>query len=392
MRRVARPAATLTPLGAAAALAGPIALTAVLVPFSAGLSRDYVFLYLGMVAALGVTQGLGPAIIAAAASFLLVDWFFVPPYHQLTIADRTDLVNLAVFFGAAGLVGMVGSRRRRAQLEAEALNLRLQAVNDELARRNREVAEAAALSVRLAQSQQQVRLLEETDRIRRDFLANVSHELRTPLGSILTGSSALAARSDLPNAVHDELTAIVAETRRLARLVGDMLDITRIDGDALDLQLDTVDVAGAIDAAVDRVHRAHAARDVEWQAPDQELTVVADWDRLGQVLDNLLANADRFSPPGTPLTVRAAAGSRGMVVVHVEDDGPGVPADLRERIFERFMRAPQEDGSDSGGTGLGLAIVKGLVEAQGGRVWLDEKAEGRPGASFAFALPAATAN
>jgi K+-sensing histidine kinase KdpD len=351
-----------------------------------------VFLYLGLVAALGVTQGLGPAIIAAAASFLLVDWFFVPPYHQLTIADRTDLVNLAVFFGAAGLVGMVGSRRRRAQLEAEALNLRLQAVNDELARRNREVAEAAALSVRLAQSQQQVRLLEETDRIRRDFLGNVSHELRTPLGSMLTGSSSLAARSDLPAAVHDELTAIVAETRRLARLVGDMLDITRIDGDALDLQLDTVDVGGAIDAAVDRVHRGHAGRDVEWQAPEQELTVVADWDRLGQVLDNLLANADRFSPPGTPLTVRAAAGSRGMVVVHVEDDGPGVPADLRERIFERFMRAPQQDGSDSGGTGLGLAIVKGLVEAQGGRVWLDERAEGHHGASFAFALPAATAN
>jgi signal transduction histidine kinase len=280
------------------------------------------------------------------------------------------------------------------------LTQRLKSLNDELERRTREVAESAALSVRLAQSQQQVRLLEETDRIRRDFLANVSHELRTPLGSLLTGSTALAGRDDLPEGARQELLAMAAETRRLARLVGDMLDMTRIDGDALDLQLDTVDVAAAVESAVDRMHRTHPDRDVEWQPPDGELTVVADWDRLGQVLDNLLGNADRFAPRDTPITVHAAPGSRSMVVFQVVDHGPGIPDEIRDRVFERFIRGPRPaEGAVSGagrdgdtatasGTGLGLAIVKGLVEAQGGRVWLDEPPDGG-GASFAFTLPAA---
>jgi K+-sensing histidine kinase KdpD len=388
MRRVSRTAERLTPLGALLAVAGPAALTAILVPFSTGQSRDYVFLYLGLVATLGVTLGLWPALLAAGVSFLAVDYFFVPPIHTLTIADETDLVNLIVFFGVAGLVGGLGSRRRSAQLQAEALTQRLSSLNDELERRNREVAESAALSVRLAQSQQQVRLLEETDRIRRDFLANVSHELRTPLGSLLTGSTALAGRSDLPEGARDELLAMAAETRRLARLVGDMLDMTRIDGDALDLHLDSVDVASAVESAIDRMHRAHPHREVEWHPPDGELTVVADWDRLGQVLDNLLGNADRFAPRLSPITVRAAAGSRSMVVFQVVDHGPGIPDEIRDRVFERFIRGPRPPDEAASGTGLGLAIVKGLVEAQGGRVWLDDPPEGG-GASFAFTLPAA---
>ncbi|TMD10570.1 MAG: DUF4118 domain-containing protein [Chloroflexi bacterium] len=190
---VMRSAPTSRRLSAAAGLAagvlGPVALTAVLVPLRAPQPRDYVFLYLGVVALLGVGRGLAPALVAAASSFLLVDFFFVPPVHTLTVADEQDLVNLLVFFGAAGLVGGVGSRRRRNQLAAEALSQQLRRANEELARLNREQAEAAAVAVRLARTEQQVRVLEESDRVRRDLLANVSHELRTPLGSILTNST-----------------------------------------------------------------------------------------------------------------------------------------------------------------------------------------------------------
>ncbi len=364
-------------------IAGPAALTAILVPLGAGQSRDYAFLYVAMVAALGVTLGLWPALAAAAASFLLVDYFFVPPVHTFTIADSTDLVNLVVFFGAAGFIGTLGSRRRSAELRAQALATRLQEANRELADRNREQAQAATMAVNLARAQQQVHVLEETDRIRRDFLANVSHELRTPLAGVLTTTTAAAARADVPADVRTSLSSVADETRRLARLVGDMLDMTRIENSALDLRLDTFDMGDAIDAAVDRLHRSDPARPVDWTAPDRELPVVADWDRLGQVLDNLLRNADEVAPSATPIAITAVAGARGMVVVHVTDQGPGVPAEIRERIFERFVR-----GTEGPGTGLGLAIVKGLVEAQGGRVWLEDAADGR-GARFGFALPAA---
>ena len=374
--------------GAAAALLGPLALTVVLVPLGASHQRDYVFLYVGLVALLGVGLGLVPALLTAATSFLLVDWFFIPPLHALTIGGEQDLVYLTVLFGAAGLVGGVGSRRRRSQLAAEALTQQLRRANQELARLNREQAEAAAVAVRLARTEQQVRVLEESDRVRRDFLANVSHELRTPLGSILTNSTGLLAHPDLQPQLRDEVESISAEARRLNRLVGDMLDMARIEGSALQLRLEPVELADAFEAAVDRLHVVSPSRPVRWEGDTVGLQVVADWDRLGQVLDNLLRNADRAAPAGSPITVRAVRGARSSVVVRVVDRGPGVPEELRERLFTRFARGGGADGG--GGAGLGLAIVRGLVEAHAGRVWLEDSAPG-VGATFTFSLPAAPA-
>jgi signal transduction histidine kinase len=226
-----------------------------------------------------------------------------------------------------------------------------------------------------------VRVLEETDRARQELLANVSHELRTPLSSILTGSTALLGRADLAPA-RDELASIAAEARRLGRLVGDMLEMARIEGGALDLHREPIDVSEAVQAAVDRLHRHSPERPVRWDAgAAAPVQVLADWDRLAQILDNLIGNADRLAPPGTPLIIDVAAAG-GAVEIGVVDAGPGVPAEMRERIFDRFVRG----GDSAPGTGLGLPIVRALVEAQGGRVWLEHPPGG--GARFAFSLPA----
>ena len=367
------------------ALGLPSALTAILAPAGGSQPREYTFLYLALVATLAVTRGLWPAVAAATASFLLVDWFFVPPVHTLTITDEQDVVNLLVFFGAAGLVGGLGSRRRQAQLRAEALARELRTANVELDRLNREQAEAASVAVRLARTEQQVRLLEESDRVRREFLATVSHELRTPLAGILTLSTAMASRPGVDEEVRDDLGSIADQARRLNRLVADMLDMARIEGNTLDLRLEIVDVAAAVEAAVERLHQTAPERRVDLDiAPDT--LVVADWDRFGQILDNLLGNAERVAPDGTAIAVRASRGAREMVVVRVVDQGPGIPLDVRDHVFERFVRGP---GSDGAGTGLGLAIVRGLVQAQAGRAWIDD-ADGATGTTVAFALPAAT--
>jgi K+-sensing histidine kinase KdpD len=377
-RTVPRSAATIAAY--AAALAAPTALTLVLLGVSFNNPRDYAFLYLSIVAILGVASGIGPALLSAALSFALVDYLFVPPTHTLSIANNEDVVNLVVFFGAAGLVGSLGSLRRNAQLRSEALAAELQGANLDLARLNRDQAEAAEVAARLAERDRQVQLLEETDQVRHEFFANVSHELRTPLGGILTGATAVLRRDDLPAALRDELEEVAAASRRLARLVSDMLDMARIEGGAIDLQLDTVDLADAVDAAVGRLRLVSPQRRVEVRVATATPEVRADWDRLGQVIDNLLANADHFAPPGTAVTVSAELNGDGAVV-RVVDAGPGVPEELRERIFERFVRG-------SGGTGLGLPIVRGLVTAQGGRVWLEEPAPGE-GGRFAFSLPRA---
>ena len=370
----------------AAAVLVPIAVTAALLPLGNAVSRDYVFVYLGVVAILGIASGLAPSAVAAAASFVLVDWYFVPPVHTLTIADANDVVNLVVFFGAAGLVGGLGSRRRRAQLRAHALAQQLAAANRDLERLNREQAEAAAVSLRLARTEQQVRSLEETERIRSELFANVSHELRTPLATILTGTTGLLDDISLADVHRREVEGVVAETRRLARLVSDMLDLARIEGGALRLVLADVGLREAVDAAVGRLQVLAPKRAVRVDVAG-DLEVTADWTRLGQVLDNLLANADRHSPDGGEIRVEAAPGKRGMVVVRVIDHGEGVTPDQRERIFERFVRGDARGPAD-GGTGLGLSIARGIVEAHAGRIWVDEPRAGE-GSRFAFALPAA---
>lgn len=370
----------------AVALIGPALLTALLLRVSGPDRRSYVFLYLGLVAALGVMRGVVPALMAAAASFLLVDYFFVPPAGTLTIADEQDVVNLLAFATTAVLVGLLGSQRRQALLQAEALARDLRHTNGELARLNKEQARAAQAALSVARSREQVRALQEMDRSRRDLLANVSHELRTPLGTILTESTAELPDGGDRGDAERRLTAIAGEARRLKELVDDMLDMAVIESGSLELRLEPLRLADAIEAAAERLHRTSPEREVRWDERDADLDVLADWDRLGQVFDNLFANADRFAPQGTPIEVTVSAAGTGLVAIQVRDHGPGIPAGLKPRLYERFAHGPSRDGiAGSGGTGLGLAIVKGLVEAHAGTISLEEPDGG--GASFRFTLP-----
>ena len=368
------------------AIGGPLIVTAVLVRFSHQTQRDYVFIYLGLVAVVGVIRGLWPALLCAAISFLCVDWFFVQPLYTFTIADEQDIVNLLAFLAVAGVVGLLASRRRQGLLHSEALARQLQEANTELIRLNKEQAEAASSALRLARSEQQIKALQEADRLRRDLLANVSHELRTPLGTILAESTD-PSNAETPADARRTLQTIAAEGRRLKALVDDMLDMAVIESGALELDLVSLDIGDAIVAAADRLHRASPDRKLDWNVDEAHAAVLADWNRLGQILDNLLSNADRFAPPGTPVVVRVSCEMPGLVAIRVIDRGPGVPGELRERIFERFFRG-ESDGK-AGSTGLGLAIVKGLVEAHAGTVAVEDGTE--PGAVFRFTLPEAPA-
>jgi K+-sensing histidine kinase KdpD len=368
------------------ALAGPAVVTAGLLGFSHQVQRDYVFIYLGLVAVVGVLRGLWPALATAAVSFLLVDYFFVPPVGTLTINDEQDIVNLLAFLVIAGVVGLLASRRRRALLDSQALAGQLREVNSELVRLNKEQAEAAQAALRLVRSEQQIRTLQEADRLRRELLANVSHELRTPLGTILTESTDHSQPLTV-EAAERRLATVAAEARRLEALVNDMLDMARIEGGALDLDLEPLDLDDAIAAAAERLLHSSPMRAVTSDGSDAHLEVLADWARLGQVLDNLLANADRFAPPGTPIEVVVSRQDAGLAAIKVIDRGPGVPADLRDHLFERFVRG---DSQETSGTGLGLAIVKGLVEAHAGSVALEDSPDG-VGAIFRFTLPLAPA-
>ena len=361
------------------AVGGPAALTAALGALHIG-SREYVFAYMGVVGLLGFTYGLGPALVCAAASFLFVDYYFVAPVYVFTLVDEQDAFNLTSLVAAAVLV----SRRRSHQLRAEAVAAMLEDANSELAQLNREQAAAAAARLDLALAHERLESMARTERMRQEFLADVSHDLRTPITSIITaGTAALEDQGLLPE-TRQSLNAGIAEAWRLNRLVRDMLDMATIDEHAVDLELEVLDLEAVVRSAADRLDADRAAPRVEIDL-NAEILVMADWQRLAQVMDNLLSNADRFAPPHTSIRVTAAPDLNSeQALIRVRDHGPGVSDDLRESVFDRFVK-----GDDSkGGTGLGLAIVRGLIEAHGGSIEL-EPADDWPGASFVFTLPLA---
>ena len=335
---------------------------------------------MGVVALLGFTYGLGPALVCAATSFILVDYYFVAPVYTLTLLDEQDAFNFASLIAAAVLV----SRRRLQQHRAEAVAAMLEDANVELARLNRDQAAAAEARLDLAVAHERIENMSHINQMRQELLANISHDLRTPITSIISSGTAALEDPGLDPETRRSLRTGIAEAWRLNRLVRDMLDMARIDENAIELEVEALDLAVAVRAAADRVEADRAEPRVEIDF-EQEILVLADWERLGQILDNLLSNADKFAPRGSSIWVSAAPDTNSRnAVIRVRDRGPGVPYELRDSLFDRFVK-----GIDSiGGTGLGLAIVRGLVEAHGGTVEL-ESANEDVGASFAFTLPLA---
>lgn len=252
----------------------------------------------------------------------------------------------------------------------------------------RTFANHAAMAIERSQLKEQGRrseLLEEIDRLRRALLGAVSHDLRTPLATMKVASSTLLhPDGDLSDDDARELYGLLdVQTDRLARLVTSLLDMTRYQAGVLKVDRVACAVVDLAAEAVAAVRSALGDRIVEVDVTDWLPAVDADPVLVTQVLANLVDNADRHGPPGTPITLTAdRRGNR--VVVAVSDKGPGVPLGARESIFESFV------GFDTAGgrSGLGLSIAKAFVEAHGERIWVDDAPGG--GARFSFTLPIVT--
>jgi two-component system sensor histidine kinase KdpD len=221
---------------------------------------------------------------------------------------------------------------------------------------------------RLRQVTHEAQLQHATESLRSALLASVSHDLRTPLVSI---TGALTALRDLSRNMSEAdrsqlLGAAIKEAERLDRLIQNLLDMTRLSHGALGLRLAPVDVRDAVSESVSRLGDLLMAHEVETRIAADLPAVRADRTLLGQVLVNLLENAAKFAPAGSPIRVEARAG-QGRIHIAVIDQGPGIPAAERARVFDLFQRAEQRD-SGVAGAGLGLSICKGFVEAMGGSI------------------------
>jgi two-component system, OmpR family, sensor histidine kinase KdpD len=246
-----------------------------------------------------------------------------------------------------------------------------------------------AIAVRNAQLYEEassVKALRELDTMRTEFLANVSHELRTPL-SVIKGSANSLLQPDVifdEQTRRDFLVSIDKDADTLTRLVDDLLLMSRLEADALEVWKKQHKLTDVIYMIKDRLDNLTAKHHLHIDIPDELPTVEIDDGRIGEVLTNLVENAVKFSDDNTNIYIKAYTSDK-EIIVSVADEGVGIPPELHQKVFERFF---QGDGRRAGrrkGTGLGLAICQGIIGAHGGKIWVESQPG--QGAIFSFSLP-----
>ncbi len=335
-------------LGATVAVVGLPLITAALIPLRDDLAVESVLLlYLLVVVATAAIGGVWPASAAAIAAVGLVNWYYTPPFHTLTIAEGEHVLALFVFLVVASVVALYVTVADRNATESAAV-----------------AAEAAAL--------------DRANELRTALLSAVSHDLRTPLASIKASVSSLRTHDVVWSAEEtaEFLAAIEDDTDRLNQLVGNLLDMSRLQTGVLELTRHAVALDEIVANALSSVGPSASGVDVD--VPEDLPLALVDPGLLERAVANLVVNALHWSPTGSPIQV-AARMTVPDLELRVSDHGPGVPLEARERIFQPFQRLDDRRGT---GVGLGLAIAKGFVEAMGGELLVEET----PGGGSTFRI------
>ncbi len=263
--------------------------------------------------------------------------------------------------------------------ELKVLNTNLQNSNRELAQSN------LALQAQVAERNRAERALKEADRRKDEFLAILAHELRNPLAALSASARLLGMQAQKPEFAAMASSSIQRQVTHMARLLDDLLDVSRISHGVMQLQRDKVELADVVRSAAEMVRPQLEAKQqtLTTLLPDQPAPVLADAVRMIQVLANLLSNSVKYTPDGGHIQMRLAVDEH-EVTVAVTDNGAGIEPAMLEQVFDMFYQASKTQG----GLGIGLALVKGLVELHGGRVRAISAGEGH-GSEFVLTLPRA---
>jgi two-component system sensor histidine kinase KdpD len=364
-----------------------LALAAVVIGFHGGTAAG-LWAEAGEQAALGLARasGMAPKLLLGGGAGPTSEhrgspgrWIRVLPPHLPgrpgQTADRLHEVPVHLGDGMVGLISLVRSPEAPPFTTAD--DRLLSAVASQLA--------IAVERTRLREEAAEAEILRRTDELKTALLNTVSHDLRTPLSSIIASAGSLLQQDVqwTEDERRDFARAIEEEAERLNRLVGNLLDLSRIQAGSLVPARGWYDLGALVDDVVGRLHSVTSKHQVIMAVQDELPPVFLDYIEIDQVLTNLIENAAKYTPAGSEIAIRATR-ENDVVRVEVADRGPGIPPEALPRLFEPFYRV-QGEGRMVRGTGLGLAVAKGLVEAHGGHIRAENRKEG--GASFVFALP-----
>lgn len=327
-----------------------------------------------------------PALLTSMVAMLCFNFFFLPPFGTFTIAATDNWIALIAFLITAVTAGQLSARARQRAEEAEIGKREIERLYSEL----RDAFERASHAEALRQS----------EKLKSALLDAVTHDLRTPLTSIKASITTLLDEAhgptgDAPPVVLDPesrvemMEVINEESDRLTRFVGGLIELAKIEAGELQLRRrwsaadEIVSEALLRAAPITRQHRIEL--NIERELP----VLRVDERAVSEVVYTLIDNAAKYSPHGSIIQISAQRAGTDLIEMAVEDEGQGIPVDLRQRVFEKFFRAIR-DGDVStklpSGTGMGLAIAKGIVEAHKGKIWIDSAMKST-GTRVVFTLP-----
>ncbi len=358
--------------------------TALLAPFNARLSSTTVALALLLVVLFTATyRGSKPALLASVLAMLCFNFFFLPPLHTFTIAEPQNWVALAAFLATAITAGQLSARAKRRAEEAEAGRQENKRLYEEL----RDAFERVSRAEALRQSEQ----------LKSALLDAVTHDLRTPLTSIKASATLLIEDPEAeettepfsPKEQQAMLRVITQEVDRLDHFIEGIIDLARIEAGQLNLLRNWGDVDEIIEAALTRAEQLTKQHEIEVEIEDELPVVRVDARAVAEVIYTLVDNATKYAPPDSLIRVTAKRASGEMVRISVEDQGRGIPLEMRERVFDKFFRAMDDDVMSQNrprGTGIGLTIARGIVEAHGGHIFIED-GTGGIGTRVIFTVP-----
>jgi len=324
-----------------------------------------------------------PALLASIVAMLCFNFFFLPPFGTFTIAATDNWIALLAFLITAVTAGQLSGRAKRRAEEAEVGRREIERLYAEL----RDAFQRASHAEALRQS----------EKLKSALLDAVTHDLRTPLTSIKASITTLLDEirgGESPVALDREsrvemMEVIDEESDRLSRFINGLIELARIEAGELQLRRRWGVVDEIISTALQRAEPITRNHRVDLQVEKELPAVRVDERAVSEVVYTLIDNAAKYSPKGSTIRLIARRAGEELIQMAVEDEGPGIANDLRERVFDKFFRATRDGDVTTrqpSGTGMGLAIAKGIVEAHEGRIWI-ESGEGGRGTRVVFTLP-----
>jgi two-component system sensor histidine kinase KdpD len=330
--------------------------------------------------------GSKPAVLASLLGVACFNFFFLPPFGTFTIAEPENWIAFIAFMITAITAGQLSARARRRAEEADSARREVERLYHELQDSFEKSSQAEALR--------------QSEKLKSALLDAVTHDLRTPLTSIKasittlldevrgTGQEEPAVSLDSESRL-EMMEVIDEESDRLNRFISGLIDLARIEAGELQLRRRWGAVDEIISTALARAEGITPGHQIEVDIESELPVVRVDERAVSEVIYTLVDNAVKYSPGIALIRISAGRSADGLIRLSVEDQGQGIPVDLRARVFDKFFRATR-DGDISThqptGTGMGLAIAKGIVEAHDGKIWI-ESGTGGSGTRVVFTLP-----